>query len=154
MRDIYNERRRLQEEMDRMIVNAFGHRPAIAIKPKGRCCPTKKDPKFRTPLTNMYETEKKVIACIELPGVEKKDIQLDINEGAIEVKVETKVEKKKDKEGEYYYASSSQSFYRRMPIPKYVDSEKAEAEYKNGMLKIEIPKKSIKDNKPKRLNIK
>jgi len=97
----------------------------------------------------LKETENSIIATFELPGVDKNDIDLEIHDEFIEVKVEKKAEIK-DEES---YHQSYQQFYRAVPLPKNIDSANAIAEYKNGILKIVMPKKAI-EIKSKRLEIK
>jgi HSP20 family protein len=141
---LYEELRRMQREMDRMFVpdqkqlaNAETKQPTVSW--------------YRTPRCDMCETEKSVLTTIELPGVDKGDIQLNITDDAIEVKVEKKQEKEQKGKGEYKYSSSVQSFYRAIPLPRYLDAGKAKAEYKNGVLTIEVPK--TQKSKVKRLEI-
>jgi HSP20 family protein len=94
----------------------------------------------RIPVTDVVETENSVIATFELPGVEKQNIQLNVTEDTVEVKVEKKAEKEiKDKET-YSYEMRSQSFYSALPLPAEVVAENADASYKNGILRVEIPK--------------
>lgn len=94
---------------------------------------------LRLPVADLYETESSVIATFELPGVEKEEIQLDVTEDRIEVKVEKKAEKEIN-------------FYGALPMPKDVVAENAEATYKNGILRIEIPKAKKQDSR-KRIEI-
>ena len=107
----------------------------------------------RLPVANIYETENSVIATFELPGVNKKDIQLNLTEDRIEVKVETKVEKKAEEKESYAYEMRINSFYRALPLPSEVMAEKADANYKDGILRVEIPKAKKQDSK-KRIEIK
>jgi len=111
---------------------------------------------YRTPVTDLYETEKSVIATMELPGVNKEDIELNVTNDRIEVKVEQKAEaEEEDKEKGYYrYESRCKSFYRSLPLPTEVEADKAQATYKDGVLRIEIPKKEVKEEKKKRIEVK
>lgn len=102
---------------------------------------------IRQPKSDIYETENSVIAAFELPGVDKKDIELNITDDLMEVKVIKKQEKKaEDKEkGVYSYKACSRQFYKSVKLPTSVDSAKAKAEYRDGLLRIEIPKaKTVK----------
>ncbi len=108
----------------------------------------------RTPIADVKETEQNILVTFELPGVDKKDIDLNVTEDSVEVKVKGKQEaEKKTKEG-YSYKASAYNFYRRMPLPTPVISEKAEATYKNGILRIEIPKKQEKLKGSRKVQIK
>ena len=87
---------------------------------------------FRMPLTDVRETESKVIAYFELPGANKEDIDLSI----IDRKIVVKVQKKSENEESY----ESSQFCRHILLPKNVIEEDATATYENGILKVEIPK--------------
>jgi HSP20 family protein len=109
---------------------------------------------FRTPLTTLKQTDKSVSASFELPGVDRKDIELNVTDDAIEVKVQKKAERETKKKGFYSYESHSQHFYRRLPLPTGVDARKAQAEYKNGLLKVDVPKTKKLIESKKRIEIK
>ena len=148
--DWMDDMRRLQRDLDRLWVVPGKMLPAKEGK---SVMPTEKGLAWvRTPRCDMCETEKSVITTFELPGVDKKDIELNIHSDAIEVKVERKVEKEVKGKESYSYFSSNDSFYRSVPLPKSVDPSKATAEFKNGVLKIEVPKS--KEQRTKRLEIK
>jgi HSP20 family protein len=145
MLDPFDEIRRMHEEIDKMFYRAFrGGADAPLMKGMQALEPYKD---ARIPVADCRETEGSVIASIELPGVEKKDIKLNISDDAIEVKVEKKHEAETKEKRVYKYESSSRQFYRRLPLPANVDSSKASAEYNNGMLRIEVPKLQISDKR-------
>ncbi len=106
-------------------------------------------PTFRTPLTDIQETDDKIIATFEIPGVDKKDIQLNVTENRIEVKVEKKQEVKMEKGNYLKEERSYKGFYRAMPLPAEIIPEKTRASYKDGVLKVEM----IKTKKEKKKQI-
>lgn len=95
---------------------------------------------FRTPVLGVTENDSSWLAKLELPGVDKDDIQLNISERGVEVKVEKQLEKEEKSEDAYSKYSRYAGFYRCFPLPEGVDSDKVDAEYKNGVLEINIPK--------------
>src|SRR3989338_10396936 len=113
-------------------------------------------PEYKPPLTDVSETDREVVATIELPGVDKKDIQLNVTEKGIEVKVEKQSEVKQEdkKKGFFHVERNYSGFYRRIPLPVNVDASKADANYKTGVLEIKIPKLKIEDTKVKRIEVK
>jgi HSP20 family protein len=149
--DPFEELDRMHEEMDRLFRRSFGHeRPLLEHDGKGNTQLV-----ARTPVYHMQETESGIIAAFELPGVNKADIELNVEDDSIELKVESKTEKKhedKDKKSTSYFMHKS-SFYRKVPLPKQIESSKATAEYKDGVLRIEAPKKA-ESSGGKRLQIK
>ena len=139
--DILDEMRRLQREIDRSFGNfweseSYKSLPDYSGK-KGALA-------LRTPLTDLEETDKDIIAKFEIPGVEKKDIQLNITEKKIEVKVEKKQESKVEKKGIYREERSYRGFYRAMVLPSEVLADKAKAKYKDGILEVTMPKAETK----------
>ena len=107
----------------------------------------------RLPVADIYETENSVIAAFELPGVKKEDIELNITDDRVEVKVERKLEKTAEEKEGYSYEMRSYSFYGALPLPLDVIAEQANAAYKDGILRVEIPKAKKQDLK-KRIEIK
>lgn len=117
--------------------------------------PRMRFPALRTPRMDISETEKNVIAEVELPGVDPKDIDVEVKENILKVQAKKK-EKKEEKKKGYYRKEISKGFYKRVvPLPVEVKGGKAEAEYSDGMLRITIPKvKPKKVEKKKGVKIK
>ncbi|HII29744.1 Hsp20/alpha crystallin family protein [Candidatus Woesearchaeota archaeon CG08_land_8_20_14_0_20_47_9] len=96
---------------------------------------------MRTPLVDVWENEKEVIATFELPGVDKKDIDVNITDESVEVKVEKRTEQKEEKKGVQRIERSYTGFYRRVPLPSHVKADEVKATYNNGVLELRMPKK-------------
>lgn len=110
---------------------------------------------YRKALVDARESEEEYVIAVELPGVEKEDIEVNANENSVEIKVEKedKKEVKNDEKGFYSYKKSFAGFYRRVPLPKNADFEKINAEYKNGVLKLRIPKLENEARKGRRIDV-
>ena len=92
--------------------------------------------KYKEPYTSISEDEKMYILSIDMPGIEKKDIELIVDGGMINIKAKRKQAKDQplySENKDYFYA---RSFY----VPDNVQSDKIKAKSKNGVLSIEIPK--------------
>lgn len=87
----------------------------------------------------------------ELPGVEKDNIDLTITKDSITLKGEVKKEEEIKEEDYYSCEGSYGSFTRTIALPVEVDSGKAKATFKNGVLEIVLPKKE--ELKPKEIKI-
>lgn len=85
-------------------------------------------------------SEKKVEVTAELPGVEAKDVQVTFNNGNLILKGEKKSEKEESDKNYYKMERRYGSFCRVIPMPAEVQDDKAEATFKNGILKITLPK--------------
>ncbi|MGD0278914.1 MAG: Hsp20/alpha crystallin family protein [Smithella sp.] len=93
-----------------------------------------------TPSIDVKENEKEFLIKAELPGVEEKDIEVTVTDDSVTIKGEKK-EEKEDKNKDYYYMERSYgSFSRAIPLEAQIESGKAEASFKNGILDIKIPK--------------
>lgn len=105
------------------------------------------------PPINVFEEDESYIVETELPGVKKKNVDLEIIENVLTIrgKKESFDEKKKDK---YYRMERSHgSFMRSVQLPIDVDSENISAKMEEGLLRIEIKKSNKPEKKKKSVNI-
>lgn len=106
------------------------------------------------PMVDMTEDESSVHITAELPGMDEKDIEINLNKDSLTIKGEKKTESEnKDKES-YYMERSFGSFTRVLPIPADVDPEKADAVFKKGVLNITLPKLVKEKKAQKKIKIK
>ena len=102
---------------------------------------------------DLIEKDDRFEASIEMPGVAKEDIDVQIDGAKVSVKAETKSEQSaKDGERVLHEGRVSRSWSRSFTLPAEVADERAEASYENGVLKLTLPKKEVVQ--PKRLAIK
>jgi len=94
----------------------------------------------RIPRVDVYETDGNVVAEFELPGIKAENIDLEV--GGNTIKVEARMdEKKEDKKKGYYRKEIRKGYYRRViPLSVDIKEDAAEAEYKDGVLKVVVPK--------------
>ena len=93
------------------------------------------------PTVDISENEKELTFKAELPGVELKDITLSLDNNVLTIKGERRFEKETDKENYHRVERMYGNFCRSFGLPTYVDESKVLAEFKNGVLKIVLPKK-------------
>ncbi|MFX1463218.1 MAG: Hsp20/alpha crystallin family protein [Promethearchaeota archaeon] len=143
------------------------------IRPSSSLEIDENEPFYRTPLANIIESEEIYYLFIELPGLDKKNVKISLQEGILEIlgekslehkekkeekkdkekkekdkKDKDKKDKKKDKEkeikGKYLRREyRSANFYRSFYLPEEIDTENIDASFKNGILQLKIPKKTI-----------
>jgi HSP20 family protein len=104
------------------------------------------------PAVDIVEEDDAYVAKVELPGVNKDDVKITMQDNILTIRGEKK-EEKKGKEGsahrvERYYGSFQRSF----SLPTSVKSDRIEAEYKDGILTISMPK--AEEAKPKQIEVK
>jgi HSP20 family protein len=99
------------------------------------------------PAVNIREDEKNYVLDLAIPGIDKKDLKIDLNEDVLTVSSEAKKESEESKDGykrkEFSYSSFCRSFY----VPENVNREKIEASYKDGVLSVSLPKQEEEKNK-------
>ncbi|MBN2567430.1 Hsp20/alpha crystallin family protein [Candidatus Woesearchaeota archaeon] len=151
----FDEMERMHRDMDRLLSSFWGgyrhRRPQLGYRGKDDLAPAGT---FRMPACDFKETGKGFLATFEIPGAKKDEIELNVTEDAMEVKVEHKEEKQeRGKDGESHYFSSH-SFYRQLPLPAKVDPESVDASYRDGVLRVEMGRKQIEDARHKRIEVK
>ena len=104
-----------------------------------------------SPAVDIYETESEIMVQAELPGVERKDIALNLEKNVLTLKGERRFEKETRQENYHRIERAYGGFSRSFSIPAIVDEEKIRADYKDGILKIALPKKE--QVKPKQIQI-
>lgn len=107
--------------------------------------------KFRTDLRD--EGDKYVMEA-ELPGFDKSDISLDITGDTLLLTAQHKQEKTEKDKQKYVYKERSYGSYKRSFDISAIDADKIEAEYKNGILYLDMPKKEPQKPETRRLEIK
>jgi HSP20 family protein len=92
-----------------------------------------------SPTIEVKEEGGKFKVTAELPGVKSEDVKVQVTGEAVILEGERKSEKEEKREGFYHSERSYGRFYRSIPLPKGADTDKALAEYKDGVLEINIP---------------
>ena len=99
------------------------------------------------PAVNIREDEKNYILDLAIPGIDKKDMKIELNEDLLIISSEAKKESEENKDGykrkEFSYSAFCRSFY----VPENVNREKIDANYKDGILTVSLPKEEEEKNK-------
>jgi HSP20 family protein len=104
-----------------------------------------------SPSVDIHETEKALTITAEVPGLDDKDIEVEIEGHQLILKGKKEFEKETKKEDYHRIERSYGSFCRSFALPDYVDVDKVEAHHEKGLLKITLPKKP--ELKPKKVKI-
>ena len=92
------------------------------------------------PAVELAESDGEMTVKMEVPGVEKDQIQLTVADDHLVVRGETRKEKEEKKKSYYRQEIRYGAFQRTVPLPVEVDATKAKAELKNGLLTVTLPK--------------
>ena len=103
------------------------------------------------PAVDIYEDAQKVMLKLEVPGIEEKDLDIRVENNTLTVKGERKFEKEEKEENFHRIERRFGSFTRTFRLPNTVDTEKVEANYDKGILKIMLAKRA--EAKPKQIKI-
>ncbi len=104
-----------------------------------------------SPAVDLIDKQDKLVAKVELPGVEKKDVKLSLNDSNLTIQGEMKKDEESNKEDYYYRERAYGNYSRTISLPTEIDKEKIKAKFKNGILEITMPKKP--EVKPKEITI-
>ena len=106
------------------------------------------------PAVDIVEREKDYQIAAELPGMEEKDVEVKVTNDVMTIKGEKKEEK--EEKGKDYYRMERHygSFNRVIPLPEGIDSKNVDAKFKNGVLKVTLPKTEEAKKKVKKITVK
>ncbi|GIX32244.1 MAG: heat-shock protein Hsp20 [Lysobacterales bacterium] len=134
-RDPWQGIRELQREMDRVFDQFFrGGLPSAFPSEFGRG--------FFAPALDIAEDEKGYRIELELPGLESNDVSIELEDGALIVRGEKKLEREEKKDRYHRIERSYGQFQRILDLPDDADAEKISANFKNGVLTISLPKRA------------
>ena len=105
-----------------------------------------------TPAVDIAEHDDEYLVKVELPGVNKDEVKLTLENNILTIRGEKKQEKETKKENYHRVERSYGSFQRSFTLPAAVKSDKIDASYKDGILKVSLPK--AEEAKPKQIEVK
>ena len=103
------------------------------------------------PVVDIYENDDNIVITAELPGVDKKDISVDVNGRILTLKGERSADNEVKEDNYYRKERSYGKFERSFTLPADVDPDKVKADFKDGILKLDIPKPEA--HKPKQITV-
>lgn len=141
--------RRFQDEMNHLFDDFFagqdlplwpGHSEASALS-------------AFTPKVNVSETDREVTLSAELPGMDEKDVTVELDDNAITIRGEKKEEKEEKQAGWTRREQVYGSFHRAIALPATVDGQAAKAKFRKGVLTVTAPKREPDKSNRKRIAI-
>jgi HSP20 family protein len=138
-----------ERDMDRMMEDFFGRR----MRPwwpdrwfRGE------EMDLKVPTVDLFEEKDDVVVKAELPGIDKDNIEVKLNDHTLTIKGEKKKEEEVKEENYYRSERSYGSFLRTLELPKDVHADKVKATFKNGVLEVRMPK--TEEAKAKEIKVK
>lgn len=131
------------KEIDRVFNDFFSFEPSAFFKSDW------------LPKVDVREDEKEINVTAELPGIDEKDLNVSLEQGMLTISGEKKSEREeRDKKKNYVISERHYgSFSRSIALPEGVKADKIKAEFKKGILKIEIPKDETVQPKKITINV-
>lgn len=143
-RDEINPFLSLQREMNRLFDDVFGSSFTMRGIPlmEGR---------FAWPRIELTDNDDVLVITAELPGMDEKDIQVELSDGSLLIRGEKKTESE-GREGRFFSERYHGSFERRIPLDG-IEEDRVDANLKNGILTITLPKSERASNAVRRITV-
>jgi len=92
-----------------------------------------------SPQVEVFQRDDRLVVRADLPGLTKDDIQVEVKDDAVQIQGERRQQHEERREGYYHSERSYGSFYRSIPLPEGAEAEKANANFRDGVLEITMP---------------
>lgn len=137
----------LQDRMNRMFDESYGGAPRGAAA---------SDQDWAlggswAPAVDIYEQDGNIVLKAELPGVDSKDVDIRLENNVLTLRGERKLDTEVKRENYHRVERTYGSFSRSFTLPTVVDQEKIKADYRDGVLRVTLPKRE--EAKPKQITI-
>jgi len=131
--DPFKEFDEMQRQMSQLMDQNFGYSGS--------------QPALTTPVADVYtegaKGKENLVIEAHLPNFSKDEVDVDVHEGALEIRAEHKEKEEDKKKKRYVLRESASSFYRRVGLPRNVESSKVKANFSDGVLKVSVPFKEL-----------
>jgi len=136
------------EEMEKRLSGYFGRTPTPAGTDKKEAITVAE----WSPLVDISEDDKEYVIKAELPEMKKEEIKINVHDDVLAISGERQYEKEEKGKKYHRVERAYSSFLRSFTLPEDADSSKVNAEYKDGVLKVHLPKSE--KAKPKAIEVK
>ncbi len=107
----------------------------------------------KVPAAELRLDEEAVYLRLELPGIQAKDLDIEVTEKAVSISAERKTEHKNEGNGTFKSEFHYGKFHRVIPLPARVQNNNVTADYKDGILNLHLPKAQEEKNKVVKVNL-
>lgn len=140
-----------RREMDRLFDDFFAPAEGRSFAPAARAGAA---PSMIMPSVDVHESEQAYTVTAELPGIDPKDVEINLDENTLTLSGEKRSERNEEDGGRRYTERSYGRFERSIPFGAEVDADRIEATCENGVLKVVLPKNAHARDKSRRIEIK
>lgn len=106
-----------------------------------------------SPGIDVFEKDNRLVTKIDLPGMKKEDVKVEVTDGYLAISGERKREKQEEKEEFYRCEREYGSFYRAVPLPEGVKIEDVKAMFAEGVLEVSVPLPAKAEAKVRKVEI-
>ena len=131
-RDPFSVWRQMTSELDRL----FGDWPSVPTSFRAAALP---EATAWSPKIDMFERANRLVTRVDLPGMKKEDVSVEVTDGYLALSGERKRETEEKKDDFYRSEREYGSFYRAVPLPEGVKLEDVKATFADGVLEVSIP---------------
>lgn len=141
----------LWDEMNHMMHEFWGARhlgrPLHAMAEFGKSFP-------RLPALDIVDAGDEYHLDVEMPGIRKEDVKIEVSDNSIEISAEAIKDEKKEGKNYMWRERHMGRFHRILPLPRDVQADKVDAQMEHGVLKVILPKKTVRSSKKKTVTVK
>ena len=131
--NIWNEMKRMRRKMNKIFGSNDFNTRSFPEEPEN----------YRQAWADFSEEDEKYTITLELPGIDKENIKIEISDNYLIIKAENKKEVEEKDDDNYKYSKSYDGFYRTVHLPDNANSENINAKLEKGILKITLQKKRL-----------
>jgi HSP20 family protein len=106
-----------------------------------------------SPKVDVFEKDNRLVTRVDLPGLKKEDVTVEVTDGYLAMSGERKRESEEKKEDYFRSEREYGSFYRALPLPEGVTLEDVKATFANGVLEVSVPLPAKPENKARKVEI-
>lgn len=143
---LFNPAREVERFFDRLMPHAWMRPFGLDWPAWGGMEETFKN--VRAPRLDVIDRDQEILVLAELPGVEKKNIDVSVSDNVLVIKGSVSRESEKQKEGYFRREIARNDFSRSLALPEEVEATKINASLKNGVLEVVLPKKESVQRRP------
>jgi len=132
----------IQDELNRLFGRTYGGTELTRSSASGAWAPA----------LDVYETPEKLVATVELPGIDPKDVEVAVEDSTLTISGSREFTQETDEQNYHRIERRYGAFNRAIRLPETADAERVEARFDKGVLTVEIPKRE--ESKPRRIEVK